>query len=79
MRRDDGSAQTQLMGLCLEQCRAMFFPTVSEATRLWIKGREFSVEKMLGEKYADRAKAFENASLAIFRLAPQDYHRCASR
>lgn len=53
----------------------MFFPSVNEATRLWIKGREFTVARMLGEKYAESAKSFENASLAIFRLAPQDYHR----
>ncbi|PWN29324.1 hypothetical protein BDZ90DRAFT_212390, partial [Jaminaea rosea] len=54
-------------------CRLMVFPSVDEATRIWIKGREFSVARLLdvdsiGESYV-------NGSLCIFRLAPQDYHR----
>ncbi|KAI0628504.1 phosphatidylserine decarboxylase-domain-containing protein [Trametes polyzona] len=44
-------------------CRLMVFETVTEATRLWIKGRDFSAEKYVG------------GALCIFRLAPQDYHR----
>ncbi|KDE04672.1 hypothetical protein MVLG_04896 [Microbotryum lychnidis-dioicae p1A1 Lamole] len=56
-------------------CRAMFFPTVKAATKIWIKGREFSVARLLGEQLQHKAHEFENASLAIFRLAPQDYHR----
>ncbi|TNY17094.1 phosphatidylserine decarboxylase-domain-containing protein [Rhodotorula diobovata] len=56
-------------------CRAMFFDTVSDATSIWIKGREFTVAKMLGDYYKDKAPAYEGGSLAIFRLAPQDYHR----
>jgi len=53
----------------------MFFQTVDDATKIWIKGREFTVARLLGEGYKDKAHLFENASLAIFRLAPQDYHR----
>lgn len=53
----------------------MFFPTVDDATKIWIKGRDFSISKLLGEKFKDKAPAYEGASLAIFRLAPQDYHR----
>ncbi|KAM0746821.1 hypothetical protein T439DRAFT_329512 [Meredithblackwellia eburnea MCA 4105] len=56
-------------------CRAMFFPTVDEATRIWIKGRDFSVSKLLGDGFKDKAHLYDGASLAIFRLAPQDYHR----
>ncbi|GAA5892606.1 hypothetical protein JCM8208_005861 [Rhodotorula glutinis] len=56
-------------------CRAMFFDTVSDATSIWIKGREFTVAKMLGETYGKKAAEYEGGSLAIFRLAPQDYHR----
>lgn len=56
-------------------CRAMFFETVDEATKIWIKGREFTVGRLLGDGYKDKAASFERASLAIFRLAPQDYHR----
>ena len=44
----------------------MFFDTVSDATSIWIKGREFTVAKMLGESYGKKA-----AEYAIFRLAPQ--------
>ena len=29
-------------------CRLMVFATMSEATRLWIKGRDFSVGRLLG-------------------------------
>ncbi|PPQ93553.1 hypothetical protein CVT25_005520, partial [Psilocybe cyanescens] len=56
-------------------CRLMTFATVSEATRLWIKGREFSVARLLGEHYKAEAERYVGGALAIFRLAPQDYHR----
>ncbi|CUA68523.1 phosphatidylserine decarboxylase [Rhizoctonia solani] len=56
-------------------CRMMAFETVSEATRLWIKGREFSVNRLLGGTYAHEAPKYDGGALGIFRLAPQDYHR----
>lgn len=56
-------------------CRAMFFESVEMAKTLWIKGRDFSVQKLLGDKFADKAGKYEGGSLCIFRLAPQDYHR----
>ncbi|OAX36809.1 hypothetical protein K503DRAFT_276257 [Rhizopogon vinicolor AM-OR11-026] len=56
-------------------CRLMVFSTVSEATKLWIKGREFSVARLLGDVYRDEADNYIGGALAIFRLAPQDYHR----
>ncbi|KAG6815105.1 hypothetical protein H0H87_005075, partial [Tephrocybe sp. NHM501043] len=56
-------------------CRLMAFETVDDATRLWIKGREFSVARLLGEAYAGEAERYRGGALAIFRLAPQDYHR----
>ncbi|KAG1727715.1 phosphatidylserine decarboxylase-domain-containing protein [Suillus lakei] len=56
-------------------CRLMVFETVSEATKLWIKGREFSVARLLGDVYRDEAERYVGGPLAIFRLAPQDYHR----
>ncbi|KAH8824331.1 phosphatidylserine decarboxylase-domain-containing protein [Flagelloscypha sp. PMI_526] len=56
-------------------CRFMSFETVSEATRIWIKGREFSVARLLGEAYKDDWAKYDGGGLAIFRLAPQDYHR----
>jgi phosphatidylserine decarboxylase len=56
-------------------CRLMAFETTSEATKLWIKGREFTVARLLGDAYKDQAERYVGGSLVIFRLAPQDYHR----
>jgi len=53
----------------------MTFETVSEATRLWIKGREFTVGRLLGDAYKGQAEKYNEGALAVFRLAPQDYHR----
>ena len=53
----------------------MVFETVAEATRLWIKGREFTVTRLLGERYRADAERYVGGALCIFRLAPQDYHR----
>lgn len=52
-------------------CRMTAFQTVTEATRIWIKGRTFSIKRLLGEQYKDDASRFEGGSLCIFRLAPQ--------
>jgi phosphatidylserine decarboxylase len=56
-------------------CRLMAFETVTEATRLWIKGRDFTVARLLGKAYSDQAERYIGGALCIFRLAPQDYHR----
>ncbi|KAG8922083.1 hypothetical protein FRC02_012151, partial [Tulasnella sp. 418] len=56
-------------------CRMMAFESVTEATKIWIKGREFSVGRLLGDKYKDQASKYVGGALGIFRLAPQDYHR----
>ena len=56
-------------------CRLMVFETVNEATRLWIKGRDFSVARLLGDTYRAEAEKYVGGALCIFRLAPQDYHR----
>jgi phosphatidylserine decarboxylase len=53
----------------------MAFETISEATRLWIKGREFTAARLLGDAYKDQAERYIGGALVIFRLAPQDYHR----
>jgi phosphatidylserine decarboxylase len=52
--------------------RMIAFESVNDATRIWIKGVEFSLKKLLGD---ENATDFEGGSLAVFRLAPQDYHR----
>ncbi|KIS69468.1 uncharacterized protein UMAG_02799 [Mycosarcoma maydis] len=59
-------------------CRMMAFESISEATRIWIKGRDFSVSRLLGDasKGVSDMDVYQNGgALAIFRLAPQDYHR----
>lgn len=56
-------------------CRSVVFDRIDEATRIWVKGREFSVERLLGSAYAEDAVRYKNGALGIFRLAPQDYHR----
>lgn len=58
-------------------CRMMCFPSVNEATQIWIKGHNFSARTLLGEAAPEEElmRRLEQGSLCIFRLAPQDYHR----
>jgi phosphatidylserine decarboxylase len=57
-------------------CRMTVFKSVFDATVVWIKGSEFTVEKLLGAQRAPALSSlFAGASLVIARLAPQDYHR----
>ncbi|KJE90710.1 C2 domain-containing protein [Capsaspora owczarzaki ATCC 30864] len=53
--------------------RSNYFPTIHAATDLWIKGDAFTLPTLLDDPVL--ARRFEGGSLAIFRLAPQDYHR----
>ena len=61
------------MAVSPADARVSVFETVSEATRLWIKGQGFSLQALLGD--ANRAAYYSGCSLAIMRLSPQDYHR----
>jgi len=54
-------------------CRLTVWPTWDAARTVWVKGKNFTLENLLDDK--ELAKSFGAASLAIFRLAPQDYHR----
>lgn len=56
-------------------CRSVVFAMMEDATQIWVKGRDYSVEKLLGDAYPLDAKRYRNGALGIFRLAPQDYHR----
>ena len=56
-------------------CRSVVFNRMTDAQSIWVKGREFTVERLLGDAYPQDAKRYTNGSLGIFRLAPQDYHR----
>ena len=56
-------------------CRSVVFNRMDEATKIWVKGREFSIARLLGNAYPEDAKRYVNGALGVFRLAPQDYHR----
>ncbi|KAH7106227.1 phosphatidylserine decarboxylase-domain-containing protein [Auriculariales sp. MPI-PUGE-AT-0066] len=56
-------------------CRLITFDSVTDAQKLWIKAREFTVQRLLGDAHKDECQKFSGGPLAIFRLAPQDYHR----
>ncbi|KAL8890612.1 MAG: hypothetical protein Q9205_001347 [Flavoplaca limonia] len=55
--------------------RSVVFNTMDDATTIWVKGRDFTIEHLLGDAYPKDAKRYRNGALGIFRLAPQDYHR----
>ncbi|KWU42918.1 hypothetical protein RHOSPDRAFT_29867 [Rhodotorula sp. JG-1b] len=54
-------------------CRLTVFHSVHEAHKLWIKGRHFNLSELLQD--AKLAKELKGGSVAVFRLAPEDYHR----
>jgi phosphatidylserine decarboxylase len=56
-------------------CRTVVFNSTDDATRIWVKGRDYSLEKLFGDAYPLEAKRYKGGSMGIFRLAPQDYHR----
>lgn len=62
----------------MADCRLTTFETVKNATELWIKGKNFTIEQLIGSTYPSLAKNYINGSIVIFRLAPQDYHRVHS-
>ncbi|ERN19873.1 hypothetical protein AMTRI_Chr11g100430 [Amborella trichopoda] len=61
------------VAVCAADCRLTTFKSVDDSLRFWIKGRKFSVQGLLGKDIC--YNALDEGSLAIFRLAPQDYHR----
>jgi phosphatidylserine decarboxylase len=54
-------------------CRLIVFDNISEATRIWIKGHQFSLRYLFEDERL--AREFDGGSIAVFRLAPADYHR----
>ncbi|CAH7667916.1 phosphatidylserine decarboxylase [Phakopsora pachyrhizi] len=66
-------------------CRMMVFDDLHQSRKVWIKSREFSLEKLLGSSALSLSSRGcstqpeltddKRWALAIFRLAPQDYHR----
>lgn len=56
-------------------CRLTVFPSSKVAKEIWIKGKQFSIKELINEKESNVNSINEDSSLAIFRLAPADYHR----
>jgi phosphatidylserine decarboxylase len=54
-------------------CRCNVYNEVGEATQFWIKGRDFSIQKLLDDQ--ELGIYFQKGALMLGRLAPQDYHR----
>ena len=54
--------------------RCTVFESVSKSRELWIKGSKFSIKRLTND-YSTEKFNDGTSSIAIFRLAPQDYHR----
>ncbi len=67
---DDGSVL-----ISPADCRLAVFESHADSTHLWIKGKNYTVENLLGPAWGEVGAAMEGGGLAIARLAPQDYHR----
>ncbi|KAG0279656.1 hypothetical protein BGZ95_000608 [Linnemannia exigua] len=53
--------------------RLACFESISSATEFWVKGQKFTLQTFLQDN--ELAAEFDQGAIAIFRLAPQDYHR----
>jgi len=62
-------------GVCsAADCRLTVYQTLDLAKEFWVKGNNFTMPNLLGLTPEEAVK-FDGSSLAIFRLAPADYHR----
>ncbi|QRV91647.1 phosphatidylserine decarboxylase family protein [Ceratobasidium sp. AG-Ba] len=59
----------------LADCRLTVWNNIATATKIWVKGKHFTIPELLGDTSLAESKFGTNPSLAIFRLAPADYHR----
>lgn len=50
----------------------MTYASMTLATQLWIKGKQFTIQQLLGDRFHPD---WEDCSVAVCRLAPTDYHR----
>ncbi|XP_010260486.1 PREDICTED: phosphatidylserine decarboxylase proenzyme 2-like [Nelumbo nucifera] len=71
--RPIANKESDNVAICAADSRLMAFKSVEDSLRLWIKGRKFSIQGLLGKDVS--SSAFIHGTLVIFRLAPQDYHR----
>lgn len=65
--------ENELVSSSPADCRLTAFQTIDLATKYWIKGYGFTLEKLLNN--TQLAQNFDGGSIVIARLAPQDYHR----
>lgn len=65
--------QNELVASSPADCRLTAYNTIDMATKYWIKGSGFTVDRLLNNK--DIAQQFDGGAIVIARLAPQDYHR----
>jgi len=57
-------------------CRLTVFEDISIAKEFWIKGEQFNVPNLIqDENLANMPEFKDGGCIAIFRLAPADYHR----
>ncbi|EPQ30917.1 uncharacterized protein PFL1_01815 [Pseudozyma flocculosa PF-1] len=67
-------ANAAVVASCAD-CRLTVFDNVAQSQQFWIKGQAFALNRLVGDtNLADRCFP-PGSSLAIFRLAPADYHR----
>lgn len=53
--------------------RYLVFPNLSEADGFWVKGKKFTLKKLLQDDLL--SERFEGGAMAMARLCPVDYHR----
>ncbi|KAH9911753.1 uncharacterized protein B0H18DRAFT_1163231, partial [Fomitopsis serialis] len=53
--------------------RVVGFESVSETTRLWIKGKDFTIGNLITDNVA--ARIWDDGAVVSYRLSPQEYHR----
>ncbi|BGP18402.1 hypothetical protein JCM10213v2_006468 [Rhodosporidiobolus nylandii] len=54
-------------------CRLTVFDSVESAKKLWVKGQHFTLDSLLLD--SSLSASLQNGAVAVFRLAPADYHR----
>ncbi|EGG11740.1 uncharacterized protein MELLADRAFT_46768 [Melampsora larici-populina 98AG31] len=77
-RKIEGGKNEEVLVSCAD-CRMMVFENLGISKSIWIKGKSFSLKKVLGESIElssnETEEEEEKWTIGIFRLAPQDYHR----
>jgi len=57
-------------------CRLVVYEDLQSAQSIWIKGKKFSLASLFNDEQMASLDGFrDGAAIAVFRLAPADYHR----